>query len=63
VATWVATHRAQRDPALADLARAAIGRVTSEASRSELRELWDEAAPEDRDAWLAAADDLRARLG
>jgi hypothetical protein len=63
VTQWVAAHRAQRDPALADLARAAVTRITSESSRSELRELWDEADPDDRDAWRASAEDLRARLG
>ena len=63
VTKWVTAHRAQRDPALADRARAVVDRVTGDAHRSELRELWDEADPEDRDAWQASAADLRARLG
>ena len=51
---------ATRSPGLAQLAGAALlvlELVTSE--ESELRELWEEADPAE---WLAAVDDLRARL-
>lgn len=63
VTTWVTARRAQRDPALAERARATVARIADADHRSELRDLWEEADPEDRDAWRASVEDLRARLG
>ena len=49
-------------PALPGLARRALLRVTADPERSEVRGLWDDAAPEDRDAWRARVADLDWRL-
>ena len=59
VMAWVEARGGQMDPALVDLGRRAVDAVRG---RSELSELWDEADPEDRDAWRAVVADLRARL-
>jgi hypothetical protein len=55
---WLGAH----GPAAAgfrDLAMAAVKRI---AAGSELKELWDEADPPDRDGWRAAMADLERRL-
>jgi hypothetical protein len=62
VGGWVAAHRAAPEAELVGLAARAVDAVAGEPSRSELRALWDEAAPEDRDAWRAGVADLRRRL-
>jgi hypothetical protein len=59
VTAWVAAHAAPPDSALLARAREMVARV---AESSELRELWDEAKSQDREAWLAGVADLGARL-
>ena len=62
VAAWVEGHRVPPDAALLGAAVRAVDAIAGEPERSELRELWDEAADDDRAAWRAAVADLRDRL-
>ena len=54
-----AAHRIARDAELLEMARRAVDRVSRE---GELKELWEEAAEEDCEAWKKAVEDLRSRL-
>jgi hypothetical protein len=56
---WVAAHRIVPPAGLIARANGAIDRVLGE--ESELRELWAESG--EQEDWLAAVEDLRARLG
>jgi hypothetical protein len=55
----VQAHAAAIDAELVPLAIDAVTRIRTE---SELKELWDEAAPDDRTAWYAVVDELLGRL-
>jgi hypothetical protein len=61
VRAWVERHAAVPPP-LPEVARRALTRATGDPERSEVRGLWDDAAPEDRDAWRARVADLERRL-
>jgi hypothetical protein len=56
---WVADHKIKPPAKLLKRARAAIERILGE--ESELSELWQDS--DHYDAWRAAIDDLRARVG
>jgi hypothetical protein len=58
-ADWLAANAASIDATLVRLAIDAVTRIRAE---SELKELWDEAAPDDRTQWYANVDDLLGRL-
>jgi Domain of unknown function (DUF4259) len=62
VVAWVSAAGRSPDPALVALAARAVTAVADDPARSELRELWDEAAGEDRTAWQAGVAELRQRL-
>ena len=62
LADWVAMRRDAVGPHLVDLANRAVAAVVQDTGQSELRQLWDDAAPDDRSAWLAAVADLKSRL-
>ena len=61
VVAWVDAHDTEPDADLLDEAREAVDAI-EDPSRSELRELWDEASESDRAEWRAAIADLRRRL-
>jgi Domain of unknown function (DUF4259) len=54
---WVESHRIDPPAGLIARGNAVIDRVLGD--DSELRELWEESGP---DEWLAAVEDLRARM-
>jgi hypothetical protein len=56
VEEWIARVEADPDPALVDLAFAALDRIVGE--QSELRELWEET--DEFEAWMASMQALRA---
>lgn len=58
-ADWLAANSASIDAALVRLAVDAVTRIRA---GSELKELWDEAADDDRTQWYANVDDLLERL-
>ena len=62
VSTWVGKQRGLFDAALLTMAAQAVEIVLNDPSRSELCELWNEAADEDRDAWRTATAGLIERL-
>ncbi|HEY4215538.1 MAG TPA: DUF4259 domain-containing protein [Gemmatimonadaceae bacterium] len=62
VSQWVQAHALTPDRGLLDLARRAVASLSSDHERSELQQLWAEAAAEDRDAWADAVADLQSRL-
>lgn len=49
VTTWVAASGRDPDPALARIAVRAVDAVADDPEKPELRGLWDEAVPEDRE--------------
>lgn len=62
VTQWVAAHAGLDARPLLEPARKAI-QLVLESDDSELRELWEEAEPDDFAAWQAAVNELRSRLG
>ena len=62
VSTWVGKQRGTFDESLLTVAGHAVEIVLNDPSRSELCELWNEAADEDRDAWRAVTAGLMERL-
>lgn len=59
VSDWLGS-KPKLSPELKSLALAAIDRI---GSKSELKELWDEAKPDDKKQWYASLKDLTNRLG
>ena len=62
VSEWVRVVDGAVDPALVTLAARAVHAVVDDPARSELRDLWNEAAGEDLLAWQASVADLQQRL-
>jgi uncharacterized protein DUF4259 len=62
VVEWVEAFGVFDEPSLLDDARKAVRIVGEDGERSELWQLWDEAAPEDSGAWRREVADLQARL-
>ena len=62
VALWIAAHSTMPDVELTALASRVVNTIRSDNDRSELLQLWSEAATDDRDAWASATSDLQTRL-
>jgi hypothetical protein len=62
VVRWVDGFGPLDDERLVEHARRAVSVVADDSERSELRQLWDEAAAADASAWRGDIDDLRSRL-
>lgn len=58
VTSWLET-KPKAPPDLVKLAREAVSRLITD---SELKDVWDEALPEDAELWKASVDDLLKRL-
>ncbi|HEY9225899.1 MAG TPA: DUF4259 domain-containing protein [Gemmatimonadaceae bacterium] len=62
VIDWVRAFGRLDDERLLESARKATTIIGEDRHRSELRQLWDEAAPDDASAWRNAIADVRSRL-
>jgi hypothetical protein len=62
VSAWISAHPQVPDAALIALAERTVAVIGEDEERSELRQLWDEAAPDDQGGWRASVADLRQRL-
>jgi hypothetical protein len=62
VTAWVRANPQVPDASLVDMAARVVKTVSEDEGRSELRQLWGEADPEDHESWHASVADLRRRL-
>ncbi len=62
VAAWVAAHGPSMEVDLLDKALRAVRLVGEDGERSELKQLWDEAADDDAQEWRDHITDLLLRL-